>query len=169
MFEVTLDHLQAYLAALDALLRHHYLGQQVAVLAVLGGEAVGQVDQFGQGHLLAEHMLVGLEHRLVIAGVAFDAYLAQFEADLFAALRRDLLGTTSGASGLACGSLRGLKRSSSWDGCTVPGNSTAAAEAASIPQPQSVTQRSVHCEGFIIHLGQMTHYRPETIVRIAKG
>lgn len=110
MFEVTLDHLQAYLAALDALLRHHYLGQQVPVLAVLGGEAVGQVDQFGQGHLLAEHMLViGLEHRLVIAGVAFDAYLAQFEADLFAALRRDLLGHHQRRLGLGLRLAAGLE------------------------------------------------------------
>lgn len=110
VFEVTLDHLQAYLAALDALLRHHYLGQQVPVLAVLGGEAVGQVDQFGQGHLLAEHMLViGLEHRLVIAGVAFDAYLAQFEADLFAALRRDLLGHHQRRLGLGLRLAAGLE------------------------------------------------------------
>ena len=77
------------------------------------------------------------------------------------------LGTTSGASGglrLAAG----LEAFIELGWLYSPGNSTAAAEAASIPQPQSVTQRSVHCEGFIIHLGQMTHYRPETIVRIAK-
>ena len=151
------------------MLRHHYLGQQVAVLAVLGGEAVGQVDQFGQGHLLAEHMLViGLEHRLVIAGVAFDAYLAQFEADLFAALRRDLLRHHQRRLGLGLRLAAGLEAFIELGWLYSPGSSTAAAEAASIPQPQSVTQRSVHCEGFIIHLGQMTHYRPETIVRIAK-
>ena len=93
MVDIAFDHLEFGIAAADRLRRDHDLGQDIAVIAILFGDGVGDRIKIDQRYFLADFGGVErLQFRLAVNGHARDVDAFQHENDFFGSLRRGLAG-----------------------------------------------------------------------------